>query len=220
MPTSGTASYSIDAFELIEEAAERAGVEIRGGYEFMSAVRSLNLLAAEWANRGINLWTVDQETAAVSTGVARYALPADTVDIITQHVRLGATDFRVERIGVGSYASIAQKTQVGRPTQCYVERLADVPYINLWPVPDQNYTLIYWRMRRIQDITAGGQTADIPYRFWPPLVSGLAYYIALKKVEATGRVQLLKQIYEEEFERAAYEDRGRESFRIVPQATK
>ncbi len=219
MTTSGTAAFNLDVADLIEEAYERAGLEARTGYDYRTARRSLNIMAAEWSNRGLNLWTVDQGAQVLTPGTATYTLPADTIDVIETMCRITSngqnTDYSVDRIGVGDYASLPNKATQGRPVQIYVERLL-VPRFTLWPVPDSAYTLLYWRMRRIQDAGSATNTIDVPVRFVPCLAAGLAYHIAMKRPEAMGRLQFLKAEYEQQFQLAAEEDRGRESTRFIP----
>ena len=211
----------MDFTEIAEEAWERAGREMRSGYDLRTARRSMNLMTIEWQNRGINLWTIDEGTVSLVNGTAQYTLPSDTVDLLEQVIRTGSgstqQDLTINRISVSTYASIPNKTTTGRPIQFWIERLVDAPRINVWPVPDSNnYTFKYWRMRRIEDAGAGVQTADMPFRFLPCLVAGLAYHIALKVPELQQRVPLLKAMYEEEFERAASEDRVKTNARFVP----
>jgi hypothetical protein len=220
MATSGSATFNPSLDVIIEEAFERAGTELRSGYDLKSARRSLDIMAAEWSNRGLNLWTVTVGTQALTAGTASYTLPTDTIDLLEHVIRSGSgtsqADYDIERIGVSSYAAIVNKNQTGRPVQIYVERTL-TPTVNVWPVPDVNtYTLVYWRMRRIQDTGAATNTADIPSRFIPALVSGLAYYIALKRPALMNRVQMLKQIYDEQFQMAYEEDRERVPLRIIP----
>jgi len=221
MATSGTTAFNMDFTEIAEEAWERAGREMRSGYDLRTARRSMNLMTIEWQNRGINLWTIDEGTVSLVNGTAQYTLPADTVDLLEQVIRTGSgstqQDLTINRISVSTYASIPNKTTTGRPIQFWIERLVDAPRINVWPVPDSNdYTFKYWRMRRIEDAGAGVQTADMPFRFLPCLVAGLAYHIAMKVPELAQRVQMLKAAYEEEFDRAASEDRVKTNARFVP----
>ena len=221
MATSGTTAFNMDFTEIAEEAWERAGREMRSGYDLRTARRSMNLMTIEWQNRGINLWTIDEGTVSLVSGTAQYTLPADTVDLLEQVIRTGSgstqQDLTINRISVSTYASIPNKTTTGRPIQFWIERLVDAPRINVWPVPDSNdYTFKYWRMRRIEDAGAGVQTADMPFRFLPCLVAGLAYHIAMKVPELAQRVQMLKAAYEEEFDRAASEDRVKTNARFVP----
>jgi hypothetical protein len=221
MATSGTTAFNMDFTEIAEEAWERAGREMRSGYDLRTARRSMNLMTIEWQNRGLNLWTIDEGTVSLTSGTAQYTLPTDTVDLLEQVIRTGSgstqQDLTINRISVSTYASIPNKTTTGRPIQFWIERLVDAPRINVWPVPDSNdYTFKYWRMRRIEDAGAGVQTADMPFRFLPCLVAGLAYHIAMKVPELSQRIPILKAMYEEEFERAASEDRVKTNARFVP----
>ena len=221
MATTGTTNFDLDFVEVAEEAWERAGREMRSGYDLRTARRSMNLMTIEWQNRGINLWTIDEGTVSLTSGTAQYTLPADTVDLLEQVIRTGSgstqQDLTINRISVSTYASIPNKTTTGRPIQFWIERLVDAPRINVWPVPDSNdYIFKYWRIRRIEDAGRGVQTADMPFRFLPCLVAGLAYHIAMKVPELAQRVPMLKAAYEEEFDRAASEDRTKTSARFVP----
>ena len=221
MTTSGTTSFDMDFTEIAEEAWERAGREMRSGYDLRTARRSMNLLTIEWQNRGINMWTIDSGSVSLTNGTGQYTLPADTIDLLEQVVRTGnvstQSDLTISRISVSTFASIPNKLTTGRPVQVWVERLRDAPRINIWPVPDSNdYTFVYWRMRRVEDAGSGIQTADMNFRFFPCLVAGLAYYIALKVPELMPRVDMLKAVYEEQFQLAAGEDREKASIRFVP----
>lgn len=223
MPTSGTTDFVLDFTEVAEEAWERAGKEMRSGYQLRTARRSMNLLCIEWQNRGLNLWTVDQGTIPLLTGVSNYALPADTIDLLEQVVRTGAgdvstqSDLSITRISVNVYSSIPNKLTQGRPIQVYIDRQAEAPQINVWPVPNNDsYSFVYWRMRRLQDAGSGAQTPDMPYRFYTALVAGLAYYLSMKDPELRQNAQLLKMDYEEQYRLAAEEDRQKTPFRAVP----
>jgi len=232
MTTSGTASFNLDLNDIIEEAYERCGVEVRTGYEHRTARRSLNLLFADWANRGINLWTIEQGSISLVQGQVSYDLPVDTVDLLEHVIRTGAgnaatqADLTITRISVSTYATIPNKIQQGRPIQVWVNRQSgateptgvNAPQINVWPAPDgsQAYQFVYWRMRRIQDSGGGVATQDIPFRFLTCLVSGLAYYLALKIPEALNRLEPLKQMYDEAWDLAAGEDREKAPDRLVP----
>ena len=223
MATSGTATFNLDINEIIEEAYERAGLgRAFSGNDFRTARRSLNLMGQEFANRGINLWTVDEETLSLTSGTSTYTLPADTVSVLDHVIRTGTgysqSDLSIERMSVGEFASINNKNTQGRPTRIYIERLRDAPKVTLWPVPDAStYTLVYYRIRRIEDSAAGANNQyDAPTRFLPAIVSGLAYHIALKNPQAADRVQLLKGLFEDDFNLAATEDRDRTDFRIIP----
>ena len=223
MATSGTTAFNMDFTEIAEEAWERAGREMRSGYDLKTARRSMNLLTIEWQNRGINMWTIDSGTINLVQGQTQYPLPADTIDLLEQQLRTNSgnvatqSDLTLSRISVSTYASIPNKLTQGRPIQLYIERQVDTPKVNVWPVPDNNnYVLYYWRMRRIEDAGRGVQTADMNFRFFPSLVAGLAYYIAMKIPELVDRVGMLKSIYDEQFELAAGEDREKTSARFVP----
>ena len=223
MATSGTTAFNMDFTEIAEEAFERAGREMRSGYDLRTARRSMNLLTIEWQNRGINMWTIDSGTINLVKGQTQYDLPADTIDLLEQQIRTGSgnaatqSDLTLSRISVSTYASIPNKLTQSRPIQMYIERLRDAPKVNLWPIPDNNdYVLYYWRMRRIEDAGSGIQTSDMNFRFFPCLVAGLAYYIAMKLPEMFDRVPLLKAVYDEQFEMAAGEDREKTSARFVP----
>lgn len=215
MATSGTASINFDIMDIIEEAYERAGLDARTAYDVRTARRSLNILAMEWANRGLNLWTVQQGTISLAQGTATYTLPSDTIDVIEMVVNAGGTDYHINRISVSDYANIPNKTTAGRPLQAYVARTVPST-ITVWPVPDSGYTLTYWRLRRMQDVTAGGQTLDLPFRFLPAMIAGLAMHIAMKRPEATARAPGLAAYYEQQFQLAADEDRDRASVFFTP----
>jgi hypothetical protein len=224
MTTSNTTAFDMEFTEIAEEAFERAGREMRSGYDLRTARRSMNLLTIEWQNRGINMWTVDSGTIDLVKGqTTPYDLPADTIDLLEHQIRTGSgntatqSDLTISRISVSTYASIPNKLTQGRPIQLYIERLRDAPKVNVWPIPDSNdYKLYYWRMRRIEDAGSGVQTADMNFRFFPCLVAGLAYYIAMKLPEMMDRVPMLKAVYDEQFELAAGEDREKTSARFVP----
>ena len=223
MATSGTTAFNMDFTEIAEEAWERAGREMRSGYDLRTARRSMNLMTIEWQNRGINMWTIDEGTLSLTQGTSEYTLPADTIDLLEQQIRTGSgnattqSDLTISRISVSTYASIPNKLTQGRPIQVFVERLRDAPKINVWPVPDSNdYVFYYWRMRRIEDAGGGVETADMNFRFFPCLVAGLAYYIAMKEPELVDRVAMLKQAYEGQFALAAGEEREKTSARFVP----
>ena len=242
MTTSGTNTFNLDLNNIIEEAFERAGVEVRTGYDFRTARRSLNLLTIEWANRGINLWTIEEGSIALTQGTITYPLPVDTIDLIEHVVRTQTgqeqTDININRISVSTYASIPNKNAQGRPIQVWIDRQSGAKYpingnepnttntttgvnppnINVWPAPDQSnyYTFVYWRMRRIQDAGNGVNTQDIPFRMLPCLVAGLAYYIAMKIPDSLPRLDMLKMSYEEQWQLAAGEDREKAPLRLVP----
>jgi hypothetical protein len=221
MATSGTATFNLDIIEMVEEAYEQAGLELRSGYDLKTARRSLNLLALEWASRGYNLWTIEQAAIPLLTSIDTYSLPSDTIDVVEMVVRDSSStvplDISIARIGMPVYATIPNKAATGRPVQVWVNRQI-APEIKVWPVPsNDNYTFIYWYMRRIQDAGASGElTFDIPPRFLPCLVTGLAYKIAMKRPEAAERLPILKAEYEELWANAAAEDREKVPLRLVP----
>lgn len=221
MATSGTADFTLDLTEIVDEAAERCGYEIRTGYDLRTARRSLNLLFADWANRGLNMWTFEEGTIPLTKDQATYELPADTVDLLEHYIRTGTgtsqADIAITRISISTYATIPNKNAKGRPIQLFIERL-DTPRLTVWPTPDldDTYTLRYWRMRRIQDAGTGANTMDVPFRFIPCLVAGLAYYLAMKVPGGLERLPVLKQQYDEAFALAMEEDRERATVRFVP----
>lgn len=306
MTTSGLTSFNLDLNDMVEEAFERAGSELRTGYDLRTARRSLNLLFADWANRGVNMWTFEQNTITLVTGQPTYALPDDTVDVLDHVIRTNANvasnqaDLTITRISMPTYATIPNKLTQGRPIQVWIQRLTGnsnlltgtvqatisatattIPVtslvgiptagfiqigseligynetspadgatpaylynctrgqdgttaathttgaamslvqknsITVWPTPNpgQTYQFVYWRMRRIQDAGGGTKTMDVPFRFVPCLAAGLAYYIALKVPEGLARLDVLKQQYDEAWDRAAGEDQEKAAVRFVP----
>ena len=204
MTTSGTRNFNLDIAEAIEEAYERIGKEMRTGYDAKTARRSLNLMFAEWANRGLNLWTVVQDTLTVTQGVAQYTLQPDVIDILDMALRRDGTDIEMERISRSDYLDFPNKTDQGRPSQFFFDRQIS-PEINLWQTPENSTDqLVYYYVRRIEDAGALINTTGIPFQFYPCMVAGLSYYLAIKR--APERVQMMKSIYEEEFQRAAMEN--------------
>jgi hypothetical protein len=224
MAVSGTTTFNLDLTEIVEEAFERAGSEMRTGYDLRTARRSLNLMFAEWANKGLNMWTFEQGTITLVAGTATYNLPADTVDLLEHVIRTGAgnsatqADLTITRISVSTYATIPNKLQQARPIQVWIQRLQDIPTITVWPVPDnaQTYTFVYWRLRRIDDAGTGVNTMDVPFRFLPCMVAGLAYHLALKVPGGGERLMVLKQQYDEAWDLASSEDREKAAVRFVP----
>lgn len=237
MTTTGTSAFNLDLNNIVEEAFERCGQELRTGYDLRTARRSLNLLTIEWANRGINLWTIEQGQIAMVQGQITYNLPVDTIDLLDMVIRtqtgINQTDININRISSSTYSTIPNKNAQGRPIQVWINRQSgatvpdglippgtevEYPQINVWPAPDQSnfYTFVYWRMRRIQDAGNGVNTQDIPFRMLPCLVSGLAYYLAMKLPNALPRLEMLKMAYEEQWEMASSEDREKASLRLAP----
>ena len=223
MATSNSKDFELDVAEYIEEAFERCGLELRTGYDLESARRSLNLLLAEWANRGLNQWTVKQNTIPMVQGTASYNLdstnPTAVIDVLDCFVRETVsgttTDLPLNRMSRAEYANMATKSTTGKPNQFVMDKQI-TPTITIWPVPDKSstYTVYVNVLTRMDDADMGANTMQIPFRFYPCLAAGLAYYMALKR--APEKVQLLKALYEEEFQRAMSQDEERASFRVAP----
>lgn len=231
MTTSGTTTFNLDINNLLEEAFERAGAELRTGYDLKTARRSLDLMTIEWANRGVNLWTIEQGTIPLVQGQITYNLPVDTIDLLDHVIRTQSgvqqTDININRISVDTYATIPNKNVQGRPIQVWIDRQSGAvepgtgiayPTINVWPAPDQNnyYTFVYWRLRRIQDAGNGTNTPDIPFRFLPAMVAGLAFHLSVKLPDGMTRMPMLKQMYDEAWQLASDEDREKAPLRIAP----
>jgi hypothetical protein len=228
MAISGVANFDMNFTELAEEAFERAGREMRTGYDLRTARRSANIMMAEWANRGINMWTIEQGTINLVQGTATYDLPADTVDLLEHVIRTGSgnastqSDLSITRISVSTYATIPNKLSQSRPIQVYIDRKQAVPTVTVWPIPDLGtvgspyYIFAYWRLRRMDNINSGVNTADVNFRFLPCLTAGLAYYIAMKIPEGVQRLDMLKTEYEYQWGLAAAEDREKAADRFVP----
>ena len=214
MAVSGSTDFELDVADYVEEAFERCGLEARTGYDLKTARRSLNLMLADWANRGLNQWTIQQRTISLVKSDGEYSLDADVVDILSVVVRRDGTDFSINRISRDEFLSIPTKTTEGRPTQFFLDRQI-TPNLKIWPLPENSTdVLIYDSLTRINDADTAKNTMEVPFRFYPCLAAGLAYYISLKR--APERVQMLKAVYEEEFRRAIDEDRDRASFQISP----
>ena len=214
MAVSSSVDFELDVAEYIEEAFERCGLDVRTGYDLKSAKRSLNLMLAEWANRGLNQWTIAQRTLAMVESTGAYALGADVIDILSIVIQRDGTDYALSRLSRDDYLSIPNKTTESRPNQFFLDRQV-TPSLKVWPVPENSTDLIFYNaLTRMDDADTFINTMDMPFRFYPCLAAGLAYYIAVKR--APNRVQMLKAMYEEEFERAMTEDRDRASFNVVP----
>jgi len=238
--TTSTTAFNPDLNEIFEEAFERCGLELRTGYDFRTARRSLNFLIGEWANRGVNLWTIEQGSINLAQGVVTYDLPNDTVDLLEHVIRTDSgqgpnqTDLNITRISVSTYSTIPNKLAQGRPIQVWINRQSGqttnlqgatpkYPQINVWPAPDQGttqqpyYVFYYWRLKRIYDAGNGTNVVDIPFRFQNCLVAGLAYMLAMKKADVTlDRLNVLKAQYDEAWDLAAGEDREKAADRLVP----
>jgi len=233
--TTDTTSFNLDLNALVEEAFERCGKELRSGYDLRTARRSLNMLTIEWANRGINMWTIEQGSQVLTPSQAAYDLPVDTIDLLEHVIRTGSgtnqQDINISRISVSTYSTIPNKTATGRPVQVWIQRLSGAtgatgtvvyPKFYVWPTPSNTptYTFVYWRLRRIQDAGNGINGQDIPFRFIPAMVAGLAYQLAIKLPDvAPDRIMMLKADYEQQFSLAAEEDREKAPVRFVPRQT-
>jgi hypothetical protein len=232
LKTTDLTDFNLDLNNLVEEAFERCGQELRSGYDMRTARRSLNLLTIEWANRGLNLFTIEKVEQVLTYNVGDYDIPVDTIDLLDHVIRTGTgqnqTDINISRISVSTYAMIPNKNATGRPIQVWFQRktgatsstnVVQYPQIHVWPVPDnsQTYTFVYWRLRRIQDAGNGINGQDIPFRFLPCLVAGLASYLSMKLPNVDPmRIQMLKADYEQQYQLAADEDREKAAIRFVP----
>jgi len=217
MATSGTTNFNLSIDDLVEESFERCGMRPTSGYHLNTARRSLGLLFLDWANRGLNLWTIEKATLSLSQGNNEVNLPTDTVNVleavIRQNIQGTITDTYIERISREDYLNLPDKASEARPSQFYVER-TNTPKVFLYPAADKTYTFVYYRIRRIQDAGIYTNDTDVNFRFLPCLVSGLSYQLSLKF--APERTQALKMIYDEDFNRAASEDRDTASVQFVP----
>ena len=214
MAVSGSTDFELDVSDYIEEAFERCGLEVKTGYDLKSAKRSLNLLFADWANRGLNQWTIAQRTQALTQGTSSYNLDADVIDVLSMVVRRSGSDLSMSRISRDTYLSINSKTTQSRPSQFFVDRQI-TPAIKIWPTPENSTDiLVFDCLTRIDDADTFTNTVEVPFRFYPCLAAGLAYYLSIKK--APDRIQVLKTIYDEEFDKAQAEDRDRASFSVSP----
>ena len=223
MATSGSKDFQLDVGEYIEEAFERCGLELRTGYDLQSARRSLNLMLAEWANRGLNQWTVVQKTIDMVKDTTEYTIDSTnataTIDVLDVFIRETitnqVTDVPLSRLSRAEYAHISTKSTTGKPNQFFINKKLS-PTVTVWPAPDKNSTYVLHLnvLSRMEDADEGTNDVQVPFRFYPCLSAGLAYYIALKR--APEKVQLLKSLYEEEFSRAMSQDEERASFRVAP----
>jgi hypothetical protein len=214
MTVSGTKTFDLDVTEYIEEAFERCGLEARTGYDLKTAKRSLNLMLADWANRGLNQWTIARTTVSLTQGTREYALGADTIDALSAVVRRDNTDYAMDRVSRDADLNIPNKSTQGRPSQFFIDRSIN-PVLKVWPTPENSTDIVILdRLVRMDDAVAQTNTMQMPFRFYPALAAGLAYYISIKR--APQRTQLLKAVYEEEMDRAMSEDRDRASLQIQP----
>lgn len=219
MATSGTTAFNLDLLDMIEEAYEMCGVEVRNGYDLKTARRSLDLLMREWGNRGINFWTIQQSSETFAALVPSAALDSDIIDILDCVWRTGSgtsqQDRTMERMPVNEYAHIANKNMTGQPSQFWVQRSL-TPTVFVWPIPVDAGELVYWKLRRIEDTGAYSNNMDIPPRFLTALTTGLAFYLAMKTPAAMDRIPMLQAEYERQYQLASEEDRDRASVRLVP----
>ena len=216
MALSGSTDFEPNVAEFVEEAFERCGLELRTGYDLKTAKRSINLMLAEWANRGLNQWTVEQATQTVTEGQTDYTLNANIVDILDCSLRRNTNgtdlDLQMSRISRSEYLNIPTKSTKSRPSQFFLDKL-NTPVLKIWPSPENSTDiLVFNKIVRMDDADKPTNTMDMPFRFYPCFAAGLAYYIAIKK--APDRAILLKEMYEEEFERAMSQDEARASFKI------
>ena len=221
MATSGTTAFDLNVDELIEEAFERCGLELRTGYDLETARRSLNLMFADWSNRGLNLWVIEERTESLTEGTASYDLDVDLVNVLSAVIRTTSgsttTDYQVNRISRSDYHYLPDKTIKARPTQFYVER-SITPKLYLYPAPENSTDVFrYYALTRIQDAGVFTNTLEITFQLLPAMVAGFAYYIAMKR--APERIQLLKQVYDEEWQRASLENIDTVSSRFLPSRT-
>ena len=216
MALSGSTDFEPNVAEFVEEAFERCGLELRTGYDLKTAKRSINLMLAEWANRGLNQWTVEQATQTVTEGQTDYTLNANIVDILDCSLRRNTNgtdlDLQMSRISRSEYLNIPTKSTKSRPSQFFLDKL-NTPVLKIWPSPENSTDiLVFNKIVRMDDADKPTNTMDMPFKFYPCFAAGLAYYIAIKK--APDRAILLKEMYEEEFERAMSQDEDRASFKI------
>ena len=218
MALSGSTNFEPNVAEFVEEAFERCGLELRTGYDLKTARRSINLMLAEWANRGLNQWTIEQATQTVTEGTTDYSLNSNIIDILDvvlrRTVNQTQTDISMNRVSRSEYINIPNKTTKARPSQFFLDKLS-TPTLKIWPAPENSTDiLVFNKIVRIDDADKPTNTMDMPFRFFPCFAAGLAYYISLKR--APERTAQLKALYEQEFRRAADQDEDRASFRIRP----
>ena len=218
MALSGSTDFEPNVAEFIEEAFERCGLELRTGYDLKTARRSINLMLAEWANRGLNQWTIEQTTQTVTEGTSEYNLGTNAIDVLDvvcrRTVNSTQTDISMDRLSRSEYINIPNKTTKARPSQFFIDKQNN-PVLKVWPAPENSTDiLVFNKLVRMDDADKATNTMDMPFRFYPCFAAGLAYYIAVKK--APDKVVMLKQIYDEEFDRAMSQDEDRASFRVAP----
>lgn len=229
--TTATTDFNLDLNAIVEEAFERCGQELRSGYDLKTARRSLGILLADWANRGVNLWTLEQGSHVLTYNTSTYNLPADTVDLLDHVIRTGTgtnqVDINITRISSSTYLAIPNKNATGRPIQVWIDRksgatnaanVVQYPTITVWPKPDNGttYTFVYTRLRRMFDPGNGINGQDIPFRFLPCMIAGLAYMLSMKLPGGLERMAALKEQYDTAWDLAAGEDREKAAVRFVP----
>lgn len=227
MTVSGTTTFDVDMVEAIEEAFERCGLESRNGYDMRTARRSINLMFADWANRGFNMWAVEERTQLLTYNDGEYTLGTDIVDLIETMIQIPPTSstttrYNLTRVSISTHATRTNPNILGRPTEIYINRQQAAPVIHVWPLPGDSgpYTLVYWVLRRFDDAGAYTNTADVPFRFLPAFIAGLAYYIAEKKrTDDPNLILRLQQRYEAAWLLAAEEDREKATLTLVPRSS-
>lgn len=227
MTVSGTTVFDVDMVEAIEEAFERCGLESRNGYDMRTARRSINLMFADWANRGFNMWAVEERTQVLTYNDGEYTLGTDIVDLIETMIQIPPTSstttrYNLTRVSISTHATRTNPNLLGRPTEIYINRQQAAPVIHVWPLPGDAgpFTLVYWVLRRFDDAGAYTNTADVPFRFLSAFISGLAYYIAEKKrTDDPNLILRLQQRYEADWQRAADEDREKATLTLVPRSS-
>ena len=218
MATSNSTDFEPNVAEFVEEAFERCGLELRTGYDLKTVRRSINLMLAEWANRGLNQWTIEEATQTVTEGTTNYSLNSNVIDILDvvlrRTINQTQTDISMNRISRSEFINIPNKTTKARPSQFFLDKLS-TPTLKVWPAPENSTDiLVFNKIVRMDDADKPTNTMDMPFRFYPCFAAGLAYYISLKR--APERTSQLKSLYEEEFDRAMSQDEDRASYRVRP----
>ena len=218
MSLSGSTNFEPNVTEFIEEPFERCGLELRTGYDLKTARRSINLMLAEWANRGLNQWTIEEGTQTVTQGTNSYTLNSNIIDVLDvvlrRTVNTTQTDISMNRLSRSEFLNIPNKTTQARPSQFFLEK-SNTPILKVYPAPENSTDiLVFNKLVRMDDADSAINTMDMPFRFYPCFTAGLAYYISMKR--APEKTPMLKTVYEEEFRRAADQDEDRASLRIRP----
>ena len=225
MATSGTTSFNLDLSDILEEAYELCGLEMRSGYDYKTAKRGLDLLFLEWQNKGLNLFTVETGTQVLTAGTNTYSLGSDVMEVIEAFIRTDSgdtsnqVDQTLRRISVSEYSHITNKLTEAKPTIFYLDKGVANPSIKLWSTPDsaETYTLVYEYIKKIEDAgTLASNNAAVPTRYLPCLTYGLAYNIACKHEESLTKVPMIRQRYLELWNEVSDADRERASVNFVP----